>query len=95
MPSNAIRPLFSLGKTCATPGAMAVITEGGVNVAELLEAHQCGDWGDTLPDDQARNAEAIRDHERIISWHGTGDLRLMIVTEADRSSTTVLTPGEY
>lgn len=95
MPSNENRPLFSLGQAMATPGAMTVITEGGINVAALLEGHQCGDWGDTCAEDQRANAEAVRDHERVISWHGTGDIRLMIVTEADRSFTTVLTPGEY
>ena len=73
---------FRCGQLCATPAA--------------LERHLSGDWGDTCESDARANEEALRSGNRIISWYQVSkELRIMIITEADRSATTILLPEEY
>lgn len=88
---------FSLGQVCATPGALAALTEAGVHPVELLTRHAAGDWGDLCDEDRAQNQLALRDGLRIFSAHGLGRTlhRVWIITEADRSVTTILLPEEY
>ena len=65
-------------------------------VTQLLERHLSGDWGDTCESDARANEEALRSGNRIISWYQVSkELRIMIITEADRSATTILLPEEY
>jgi hypothetical protein len=60
-----------------------------------LRRHACGDWGDLCPEDTLANEEALRDGDRLLSAYGQGELRFWIITEADRSVTTVLLPEDY
>ena len=88
--------LFPLGRTVATPGALALLDHAGVNASSLLVRHQYGDFGDIDEADRVANANAIRNHTRILSAYVLGrGIRIWIITEADRSVTTLLLPEEY
>jgi hypothetical protein len=87
-----LQPRFQIGRTCATPGAIAL----GIDLAAYLRRHHCGDWGDLDAEDKQRNEEALNDGTRILScYHVGGGRRIYIITEADRSLTTALLPEEY
>lgn len=88
--------LFPLGQIAATPGALHALAETGTNPAVLLDRHSSGDWGDVPVEDAAENDFSVAHGFRIISSYplGGGD-RLWIITEADRSLTTLLLPSEY
>jgi len=93
--TNQIRPLFALGKTVATPGALVVMQGIGVSPLSLLSRHQRGDWGDMDQDDKEANDSALNTKARIFSAHIFGTVKIWVITEADRSSTTILLPEEY
>ena len=81
---------FRCGQLCTTPAALNKVGRAGL--IRLLERHLSGDWGDTCESDARANEEALR----IISWYQVSkELRIMIITEADRSATTILLPEEY
>lgn len=85
---------FSLRTARATPAALDKVGRAGL--IRLLERHLSGDWGDTCESDARANEEALRSGNRIISWYQVSkELRIMIITEADRSATTILLPEEY
>jgi hypothetical protein len=88
--------LFPLGHTVATPGALAALTRSGTTSDELLDRHISGDWGDVDVEDAAENVLSVQEGYRILSAYtlSTGE-RLWIITEHDRSSTTLLLPSEY
>lgn len=90
------RPLFSLGQTSGTPGALAALEAAGVSAASLFQRHITGDWGDLDDHDRAMNAAALREGERLLSSYRlpTG-VKVWIITEADRSHTLLLLPDEY
>jgi hypothetical protein len=86
---------FPLGRLLATPGALEAAEDHLIDVDGLLARHQRGDWGDVPAGDAAANIAALRHGERLLSSYGTGDARLWIITEADRSATTILRPDDY
>ena len=86
---------YPLGKIVATPGALDVLDRGGVNAADLLHRHQSGDWGNVPPEDAEENELSVVNGNRILSSYPVGNDRIWIITEADRSSTTLLLPEEY
>lgn len=86
------KPLFSLGQVVATPGALDL----GVNFCPYLRRHQRGDWGELEAEDRAENDFSARNGLRLLSAYRTpSGARFWIITEADRSATTVLLPSEY
>jgi hypothetical protein len=87
--------LFSLGRIVATSGALAVMEEQGIEPFELLSRHERGDWGDLDEEDKKENELSVREGFRILSAYGEGETKLWIITEADRSVTTILRPDEY
>ncbi len=89
-------PLFSLGQTVATPGALKSLTVAEVDPLELLSRHVTGDWGDLDEEDKKENEFSIEKGFRILSAYTlpTG-VKVWIITEADRSATTILLPSEY
>jgi hypothetical protein len=89
------RPLFRLGRIYGTNGATEVMDRLKIQAIELLRRHQRGDYGDLGREDKASNDWALEHGGRIFSAYGRGDNRLYVITEADRSMTTILTPGEY
>jgi len=94
--SMSASPLFPLGRLMATPGALAALTTSGESPARFLDRHAKGDWGEVCPEDGRLNDEAVGDGGRILSAYRTAKgVRIWIITEADRSATTVLLPDEY
>lgn len=87
------KPLFELGRTLATAGAAAL----GLDLANYLHRHRCGDWGEGLgTEDKQANEVALLVGERILSCYQIGDdVRIYVITEWNRSYTTVMLPEEY
>ena len=87
---------FSLGTVYATPGAMDALEEAGESPDTFIQRHKLGDWGDLSEEDKAENEFSIGNRLRIFSaYHTNQRVKLWIITEADRSSTTILLPSEY
>lgn len=87
-----MEPRFELGRTVATPGAVAI----GIDLAQFLRRHHCGDWGELNDFDCQANEDALIHGDRILSHYVLEDgKRIYIITEADRSSTCVLLAEEY
>jgi hypothetical protein len=95
-PTSSLKQRFSLGQTCVTPGALQALVEAGQTGQELFARHQAGDWGEVCTEDQQANEEAIIERSRILSAYklATG-VKVWVLTEADRSVTTILLPDEY
>lgn len=90
------RPLFELGRTLSTPGALAALNSAEENGGDFLRRHQFGDWGDVGHEDWEQNDQALTDGSRLFSVYRTRlDERIWVITEADRSATTILLPEEY
>ena len=87
---------FGLGAVFATPAALDALGSAEVSPSELLERHAAGDWGDVPPEDARANEYALKRGLRVISSYPLpGGERVWIITEADRSSTSIITPDEY
>jgi hypothetical protein len=85
-----------LGRVLATPGALRALALARVDGAAYLARHAVGDWGDVDVEDRAANDRALSAGERLLSaYRLPNDARLWILTEADRSATTLLLPTEY
>jgi hypothetical protein len=88
--------LFRLGRVVATPGALQAIEKTGESLIAYLSRHGHGDWGDLTDDDQQANIEALAGGTRILSaYHLIDGTKIWIITEADRSMTTILLPEDY
>lgn len=86
---------FPRGRILATPGALALAEAHAVVLLPLLIRHRSGDWDDVCAHDARANREALDTGVRILSAYDTAAGRLWIITEADRSATTILLPSEY
>ncbi len=89
--------LFPLGRLVATPGAMVLLrsTADEDLLPTLLERHQSGDWGDVPEEDARENEFSVRHGFRVVSSYRIAEERLWVITEADRSATTILLPEDY
>jgi hypothetical protein len=87
---------FPVGRVVATPGALRALEKAEQLPAEFLDRHVNGDWGDVPAADKQENELSVENGFRILSSYITsaGD-RIWIITEADRSATTLLLPDEY
>jgi hypothetical protein len=87
---------FPRGQIVATPGALQALEEAGENSAALLQRHVMGDWGELDEHDRLENERSLTGGCRLLSAYilSTG-VKLWIITEADRSVTTLLLPSEY
>lgn len=97
--ARTVTPLFPLGQVVATRGFQALCEEHHANMREagieFLLDHSLGKWGELCDDDIYANQEALRHGGRMLSryrFHGTP---LYVITEADRSVTTILLCDEY
>lgn len=91
-----MKALFPLGQICATPGAIEVLEQVGLPARNLLTRHVLGDDGDLCREDKQANRDALKTGARIFSSYKISDLlKIWIITEADRSVTTLLLPEEY
>jgi hypothetical protein len=85
---------FPLGQTVITPNAMRRIAPPDVLAA--LKRHAAGDWGEVCPEDRQENELSLREGFRLLSvYHSAAGEKFWIITEADRSATTVLMPEDY
>ncbi len=90
------QPRFSLGQVVATPGALEALASSSQTPEEFLKRHIQGNWGDVCEDDKQANEAALLHGERLLSSYRTSkSVKLWIITEADRSATTLLLPEEY
>ena len=90
-----MRAPLPLGRVVATPGALKLLTEARAHPFDYLARHATGDWGELCPFDRQQNEIALRDGYRVLSSYAVGTERVWIITEADRSVTTILLPEEY
>ena len=86
---------LTLGRVVATPGALNLLMDAGEDAFEYLARHASGDWGELCTFDRRQNERAVRNGHRILSCYPVGAERVWIITEADRSVTTILLPEEY
>ncbi len=90
------KPKFPLGKLVATPGALEALSEAGQSPMDFLGRHVRGDWGDCCAEDRQANEDALRCGARLLSVYRTANgVKVWVITEADRNSTSVLLPDEY
>lgn len=97
MPSKQQQqPRFSLGQVVATPGALQAFQEAHQTPHEFITRHNTGDWGDLSEEDKTENDLSVKEGFRILSAYKlkTG-VKVWVITEADRSATTLLLPEEY
>ncbi len=92
---NTEPPKFALTRIVVTPGAIALATEQGVDLTGLLYRHSRGDFGRVCDEDREANERAMINGGRILSVYPNPMGELWILTEHDRSYTTVLLPSEY
>ncbi len=91
---DSAAPRFSLGQLVITPGVQALLTADEILAA--VRRHAAGDWGELDYDDRLENELSVREGFRILSaYKSPSGERFWVITEADRSVTTVLFPDEY
>jgi histidine ammonia-lyase len=87
---------FALGQTYMTPGAEEALMIAGQTGIEFLRRHMSNDWGELSDEDARENELSLKEGFRLLSAYRTAKgQKLWIITEADRSSTTILLPDEY
>jgi hypothetical protein len=87
---------FPLGQLVGTPGALEALTRTNQEPVALLQRHWRGDWGDLEDEDKEENEFSLSQNLRILNAYTLNDgTRVWIITEADRSATTILLPEEY
>ena len=85
---------FQLGQIVATPNALNHLTQDDIRSGIIR--HQSGDWGDLDADDRKENDLSLERGNRLLSvYHASNGVTFWIITEADKSSTTVLLPEDY
>lgn len=87
---------FPLGRIVATPGALRALSDVGQSPHEFLSRYIIGDWGELDDEDRLENERSVAQGFRILSAYSLRDhTKIWIITEADRSATTILLPEEY
>ena len=96
MKTTIMKPRFRLGRVVGTSAAVQAIAEAGQTPGFFLRKHVAGDWGDCCEEDRQVNNDALKHGDRILSVYTTlKSVRIWIITERDRSATTILLPDEY
>ncbi len=93
---NEPAPRFALGQIVATPGALNSLQDAGQSPLALITRHVTGDWGELGQEDKQENERSVEKGYRILSAYRlkSGE-KVWVITEADRSVTTILLPSEY
>lgn len=86
-------PRFPLGQLVITPGARAALSDETILLS--ISRHLRGDWGELCEEDWQNNKKALQNSGQLFSVYIAGNTRFWIITEADRSATTILLPDEY
>ena len=90
------KPLFDLGQIVGTPGALTAMEKAEQHPVELLLRHVTGDWGDLDDEDKKENELSVMEGFRILSAYKLEtNVKVWVITEWDRSVTTILLPEEY
>jgi hypothetical protein len=103
------KPLFELGRVVATQGVDHIVRRGFLDLQPLLNRHLSGDWGEIAPEDWKLNDDSLNPEPdangesypgRLFSSYDvddtfSGESKIWIITEWDRSVTTILLPSEY
>ncbi len=85
---------FNPGRLVATPAVLEAVPRE--ELLSCFSRHLCCDWGDVSPVDRRSNDQALRNEKRLLSSYKSGaGVRFWIITEADRSATTILLPSDY
>ena len=94
--------LFELGEIYLTQGAKQVLQDFNVLPATLIARHVTGDWSNMDEEDKRANKNAVKHGDRVLSsyrLHKENDyddmVKIWVITEWDRSATTILLPSEY
>jgi len=87
--------LFALGQVVATKNAVEFMTQKCITTFDLLRRHQHGDWGDLNEPDHEANEQALIEDLRILSSYNFDNEIIWVITEADRTLTTILLPKDY
>lgn len=86
--------LFPSGQIVSTPNALEQLTP--IDISKALNRHLSGDWGDLEQGDAKANDQALKDGDRLLSaYQSAASVKFWIITEADRSVTTILMPEDY
>jgi hypothetical protein len=94
-PGKSEAALFELGELVGTPAALAQLASIGYAPTRLIARHVAGDWGNVHPDDAQSNLDAVASGARILSEYSLPCGRIWVITEGNRSVTTILLPSEY
>ena len=90
---------FPLGETVKTHGVLALEQSGNIKAHDFLRRHAAGDWGDCSAEDKQSNEQALKPEspDRLVSSYRLkgSERSVFVITEADRSVTTVLLSEEY
>jgi len=89
---------FKLGQVVMTRGVNDKVAENerfAKFVLDCLKRHANGDWGDLCQEDIQENKLSLKQGFRLLSAYKNGEEKIWIITEADRSATTILFPEEY
>ena len=90
-----MRAPLPLGRVVATPGTLKLLTEAREHHFNYLARHATGDWGVLCAFARRQNEIALREGYRVLSSYDVPAGRVWVITEADRSITTILLPEEY
>lgn len=94
LPTNVAECCFPLGQIVITSGAEEAL--GVEDVARAIKRHAIADWGDLVEEDEAANERALRNGGRLFStYRSAEEVIFWVITEADRTVTTILLPLEY
>lgn len=89
-------PRFKLGRILATPAAIEAIAEARVSIVDLLIRHMRGDWGELAESDRQQNELSVDTGLRLLSSYVLPNGQTVwVMTECDRSATSILLPGDY
>lgn len=87
---------FPLGRVVATPGALAALESANQTPLQFIARHAAGDWGEVDEHDHRENERSLKSGCRLLSAYRLRDnTKIWVITEADRSATTLLLPEEY
>ena len=85
---------FALGRLVITSNACGLLNR--IDVSRCLIRHMNGDWGELCAEDKAENEFSLEKGFRILSsYRDRNSIGFWIITEADRSATTILLPDDY
>lgn len=96
---NSSSHRFPLGSLLITPAARTLLIENNADPSQYLQRHATGDWGEICEEDHQQNDFGVSHRNRLMSVYylvpGQEDSRIWIITEGDRSYTTILLPEDY